>query len=80
MIIYAGTTGFLDKVPIKEVPAWEEQFLTFMREQRASVRNALLQQRDFITKEEKAAKIKKGQLETELEKAIQAFQPQFKPV
>ena len=28
MIIYAGTKGYLDKVPIKQVPAWEEQFLT----------------------------------------------------
>ena len=78
MIIYAGTRGYLDKVPIKDVPAWEAQFLTFMREQRASVRSALQQQRDFLTAEEKKAKVKKGKLETELEKAIQAFQPQFK--
>ena len=27
MIIYAGTKGYLDKVPRKQVPAWEEQFL-----------------------------------------------------
>ena len=35
MIIYAGTKGYLDKVPIKQVPAWEEQFLRFMHEQQA---------------------------------------------
>src|SRR4051794_19330390 len=34
MIIYAGSKGFLDKVPIKQVPAWERQFLTFMKEQK----------------------------------------------
>ena len=31
MVIYAGTKGYLDKVPVKEVLAWEEQFLRFMR-------------------------------------------------
>ena len=34
MIIYAGTKGYLDKVPRKQVAAWEEQFLRFMREQK----------------------------------------------
>ena len=33
MIIYAGTKGFLDKVDVRQVSAWEEQFLRFMREQ-----------------------------------------------
>jgi F-type H+/Na+-transporting ATPase subunit alpha len=79
MIIYAGTRGFLDKVPIPDVPAWEDQFLKFMREQRASVRSALHQQKSFLTKEESKKKIKKGQLEIDLEKAIEAFLPQFKP-
>ena len=41
MIIYAGTKGYLDKVPRNEVAAWEEQFLTFMQEQAADVRNLL---------------------------------------
>ena len=41
MIIYAGTKGFLDDVPIKHVAVWEEQFLRFMREQRPQVRLAL---------------------------------------
>ena len=27
MIIYAGTQGYLDEVPIKQVQAWEKQFL-----------------------------------------------------
>ena len=34
MIIYAGTKGYLDKVDIKQVSKWEEQFLRFMKEQR----------------------------------------------
>jgi F-type H+-transporting ATPase subunit alpha len=32
--IYAGTRGHLDKVPLKEVPAWESGFLQFVHEQK----------------------------------------------
>src|SRR5204862_4453606 len=35
MIIYAGTRGFLDKIPRNQVSAWESQFLAFMHEQKA---------------------------------------------
>ena len=34
--IYAGTHGHLDKVPLKEVHAWEEGFLKFIREEQKS--------------------------------------------
>ena len=67
MIIYAGTKGFLDKVPIKQVSKWEEQFLTFMKEQRADVRNDL----------KKGGKLTAA-IEGELKKALEFFQPQFK--
>jgi F-type H+-transporting ATPase subunit alpha len=67
MSIFAGSKGFLDKVPVKQVAAWEEQFLRFMREQRADVRTALAKERK-LTKE----------IEPRLNEAIQAFQPQFK--
>lgn len=35
--IFAGTQGYLDKVPVAKVREWEEAFLRFMREQRADV-------------------------------------------
>src|SRR5207244_10282206 len=50
MIIYAGSKGFLDNVPIRQVSAWEEQFLRFMREQKPDVRNRVLKERK-LTKE-----------------------------
>jgi F-type H+-transporting ATPase subunit alpha len=87
MIIYAGNKGYLDKVPLRQVAAWEEQFLTFMREQRSDVRNALMKQRRFITKEEEARneqlkkegkKPEKGKVEADLQKAIEDFQNQYK--
>lgn len=35
--IFAGTQGYLDRVPITKVRQWEEAFQRFMREQRAEV-------------------------------------------
>jgi F-type H+-transporting ATPase subunit alpha len=67
MSIYAGAKGFLDKVPIQHVAAWEEQFLRFMREQMPEVRNLLLNYRKFTP-----------DIEERLNKAIEFFQPQFK--
>jgi F-type H+/Na+-transporting ATPase subunit alpha len=67
MIILAGTKGYLDKVPLRQVATWEEQFLRFVREQRPDVRNALLKERKLTP-----------ELEKQLRAAIEAFQPQFK--
>ena len=67
MIIFAGTKGHLDKVDRKNVAAWEEQFLHFMREQKAEVRKALAKERKFTPA-----------LEQQLNAAIASFQPQFK--
>ncbi len=67
MIIYAGSKGFLDKVPIKQVPAWEKQFLTYMKEQKPDVRNRLIKDKKLNAENEKL-----------LAAAIEFFQPQFK--
>ncbi|MBY0525998.1 MAG: F0F1 ATP synthase subunit alpha [Gemmataceae bacterium] len=71
MAIYAGSKGFLDKVPIKHVAAWEAQFLRFMKEQKSDVRDALLKEKKLRTKD--------GAVDDDrLNAAIAAFQPQFK--
>jgi F-type H+/Na+-transporting ATPase subunit alpha len=67
LIIFAGTRGFLDAVPAKQVSAWEQQFLRFMREQKAEVRNALIRERKLTPV-----------LESQIQAAIKDFQPQFK--
>jgi F-type H+-transporting ATPase subunit alpha len=67
MVIFAATRGYLDKVKAKDVAAWEEQFLRFMREQKSDVRTALSKERKF-----------NDALEKQLSAAIEAFQPQFK--
>jgi F-type H+-transporting ATPase subunit alpha len=68
MIIYAGTKGYLDKISIRQVAAWEEQFLRFMREQRPEARRALAEART----------LKKGEVEQKLKAAIEEFARQFK--
>jgi F-type H+-transporting ATPase subunit alpha len=68
MIIFAGTKGYLDKIPQKQVAAWEEQFLRFMREQKPQIRTAIMKERKLTPETEK-----------QLAAAIQTFQVQFKP-
>ena len=67
MIIYAGNSGALDKVDRKKVKDWEDQFLKFMKEQKAETRAMLVKEKK-MTDEVIAA----------LDAAIKAFQPQFK--
>ena len=62
MIIYAGTKGYLDKVPRQAGAAWEEQFLRYMHERQPEVGNA-------IRKERKLSK----ELEQQLAAAITNF-------
>jgi F-type H+-transporting ATPase subunit alpha len=67
LILFAGTNGFLDKVPVKQVADWQTQFLAYMREQVPEIRNKLALEK----------KIGKD-LDAELRQAILGFQPQFK--
>ncbi len=47
LIIYAGTRGFLDKVPRREVPAWEKEFLTYIRDQKGEIRKKIVDTKDL---------------------------------
>jgi len=67
MIIYAGNSGGLDNVPVKQTRAWEEQFLTYMKDQKPEVRNALLKERKLT-----------DEISKKLDEAIKDFGGQFK--
>ena len=41
MSLYAGGRGHLDAVPVKDVPAWEKEFLAFMKAEQPDARAAL---------------------------------------
>jgi F-type H+-transporting ATPase subunit alpha len=37
LVLFAGTRGYLDEVPISEVSNWEKQFLQYMQDQKSAV-------------------------------------------
>ena len=37
LVIFAGTRGYLDKVPVNQVLRWQDQFLAYMRDSKADV-------------------------------------------
>jgi F-type H+-transporting ATPase subunit alpha len=43
-IIFAGTQGYLDDVPLEEIAAWEEGFHAFMAEKHSSILQTIRQQ------------------------------------
>jgi F-type H+-transporting ATPase subunit alpha len=45
MSIYAGSEGYLDDVPVKEVSRWESQFLQFVRDHKPKVREAMVREK-----------------------------------
>jgi len=56
LVIFAGTRGFLDKLPVEKVQDWEQKFLTFMSDQKSEIRNELAEKKDLD--DELADKIK----------------------
>jgi F-type H+-transporting ATPase subunit alpha len=47
LVIYAGTRGHLDQVPVDQVDDWEAKFLVFIRDQKADLRQELDEKKDL---------------------------------
>ena len=62
MSLFAGIEGYLDDVPVRSVPKWESDFLTFIREQKPQVRAALEREKKMTS-----------QIEADLRAAIAEF-------
>lgn len=56
LVMYAGTRGYLDKVPINRVAEWEGKFLTFMSDQKPEVAAALRESLDLTPEIEEQIK------------------------
>src|ERR1700757_2449977 len=56
VVIYAGTRGFLDAIPVNQVGEFEKAFLTLMRNEHKDVLNAIRDSRDLS--DDSAAKLK----------------------
>jgi F-type H+-transporting ATPase subunit alpha len=68
MSIYAGSEGFLDDVPVKEVPKFEAEFLRFVSEERTGLR-------DLIGREKKLT----DEVITQLKAALTDFKARYRP-
>jgi F-type H+-transporting ATPase subunit alpha len=66
LVIYAGTRGYLDKVPINEVRQWERQFLTFFHNQKPEIWEALAQKLDLT-----------DEIGQQIASAVKEFQAQY---
>jgi F-type H+-transporting ATPase subunit alpha len=66
LMIFAGTRGHLDDVPLTRVAEWERDFLTFMRDQKPAIRKKIVETKDL----DDAAM-------NELTAAIKEFKAQF---
>lgn len=68
MVLYAGSEGYLDDVPVKEVQRWESEFLAYMRDQKPRVRAGL----------QKEKKLNDAIL-TDLKAALTEFKAHYRP-
>ncbi len=62
-VIYAGTHGYLDQIPVRDVGKWEQGLLAFLRNQHAEIL-------DWLTKSD--PKIK-GEAEDRLKQVVDAY-------
>jgi F-type H+-transporting ATPase subunit alpha len=67
LIIYAGTRGYLDRVPVNRVQEWEKAFLTFIKDQKPEIRKSLEDKKDLT-----------DDIETSIKNAINEFNSQHK--
>jgi F-type H+-transporting ATPase subunit alpha len=47
LVIFAGTRGYLDRVPVGRVQEWEKKFLTFIRDQKPEIRKSIENEKDL---------------------------------
>ena len=47
LVIYAGTRGHLDKVPVNRVQEWEKKFLHVHADQKPEIRKAIAETKDL---------------------------------
>ncbi len=66
LTIFAGTRGYLDKVPRDQVAVWEKEFLQFVRDRKPGIRSKMIETKDMD-----------AGLTKEMEDAITEFQTHF---
>jgi len=64
--IYAGTRGHLDKIPANDVPQWEEEFLTFIKDKKSEIWSKLAETNEMS-----------DEMNIAVDAAIEEFQKQY---
>ena len=67
LVLYAGTRGFLDKVPVKEILRWQDEFLEFVHAKKQALWDKINEARKL-----------NDDLNAEIESAINEFGATFK--
>jgi len=68
MVIFAGNSGALDKLPVAQVQPWEKAFLQYMKTQKSSVRDQIVDKKELT-----------DDLKQALRSAIEEFNANWKP-
>ncbi|MFM2097059.1 MAG: hypothetical protein RIS70_4183 [Planctomycetota bacterium] len=68
MVIFAGNSGALDKLPVSQVQPWEKAFLQHMKTQKSSVRDQIMDKKELT-----------DDLKQALRAAIEEFNANWKP-
>jgi F-type H+-transporting ATPase subunit alpha len=66
--IYAGTQGFIDKVPVADVQRWEAELLDFVRDKYSNILESITEQGELSS-----------EMGTQLRKALDDFNHGFEP-
>jgi len=75
LMIYAGTRGYLDKVPVTQVQRWQEEFLAFMQDRKSDVWKLV----DETSGNSSAFKAADDPTTKAVVAAIEEFNAQYKP-
>ena len=67
LLIYIGTKGHLDEIPVSDIATFEEQFVTFLHDQKPEIRQAIIDEKQIS-----------DSLAETIEGAIAEFKAQFK--
>ncbi|MCS7238014.1 MAG: F0F1 ATP synthase subunit alpha [Thermoguttaceae bacterium] len=66
LVIYAGTHGWLDRIPVEEVGTWEREFLRFIHEKKRHIWERITETKDLDSR-----------TEDELKAALAEFEKQY---
>jgi F-type H+-transporting ATPase subunit alpha len=76
--IFAGTQGFLDKIPVMHVQQWEREFLDFIRRSKKSLWDQLAQKLTIDDETEKAIRSAIQEFNTEFSRRTEVPRPKEK--